>query len=77
MKHWNFPVYRKYSNNKVYFKIISLTEFEEINISGTKVRKISVIATIHPDRVRIMDMLENTGGYWEEASEKEWESYER
>jgi hypothetical protein len=26
----NFPTYRKYKNNKNYFKIISNTEFDEI-----------------------------------------------
>ena len=31
-----FPVYRKYKNNKHFFKVISKNNFEEIQIIGNK-----------------------------------------
>ncbi|MBL4624346.1 MAG: hypothetical protein JKY42_04310 [Flavobacteriales bacterium] len=70
---YRFPTYRKYSNNKVFFKILSLEEFEEVTIGIGGVSKQLIKAKIHPDRVLIMDMLSNHGGYWEESSEKEWD----
>jgi hypothetical protein len=67
-----FPIYRKYANNKVFFKVNSFEEFEERTVGTKSVSKITVKVNIHPDRVRITDMLENHGGYWVESSENEW-----
>ncbi|MBL4651647.1 MAG: hypothetical protein JKY53_02125 [Flavobacteriales bacterium] len=68
----HFPVYRKYTNNKVFFKILSFREFEELTIGASGVSRQVIKAKIHPDRVRIQDMLSNHGGYWVESSEDEW-----
>ena len=69
---YSFPTYRKYSNDKVFFKINSLEEFEEFTV-GTNENVWQIIKTkIHLDRVRIQDMIENWGGYWLESSENEW-----
>lgn len=55
----NFPQYRKYSNNKVFFKIISSDTFEEITLVGSK-KVINIIkASTYAEKVYIMDMLEN------------------
>jgi hypothetical protein len=56
----SFPVYIKYSNNKNFFKIISSDEFEELTILGNKFFLTHKKATIHPDRVFIADLLNNT-----------------
>ena len=42
----NFPVYRKYKNNKSYFKIIAPNLFEEIQLIGNKkiVKQIEAIS---------------------------------
>lgn len=68
-----FPIYRKYSNNKVFFKIISLQQFEELSVSARGVSLQIINASIYPDKVRIQDMIDNREGYWPESSENEWD----
>lgn len=53
----NFPVYRKYLNNKKFFKILNENEFEEISFIGDKVVVINHIATVFPDKMFIEDLL--------------------
>ena len=73
MKHATiFPLYRKYMNNKVFFKIISLQIFDELSVTSSGVSLQIITANIHPDRVRIQDMIDNRGGYWLKSSENEW-----
>ena len=67
-----FPIYRKYANNRVFFKIISLQKFEELSVLHRGISLQIITANIYPDRVRIQDMIDNRGGYWPESSENEW-----
>lgn len=67
-----FPIYRKYNNNKSFFKIDSLDHFTELKLTGKRVEKHSFQAKIHPDRVFIQDMIEMLGGHWVESSEEEF-----
>lgn len=73
MKEFVFPQYRKYPNNKNYFKIISATEFEELNLMGSKCFIHHKIAHILPDRNLIMDMLQNIDNHWVVIEKKEYE----
>jgi len=67
-----FPLYRKYANNRSYFKIISETEFEELQVFGNRCSIYSFKANIYPDHVRIQDMI--LGGlYWQKSNEEEYE----
>lgn len=52
-----FPQYRKYSNNRNFFKISSPDEFEEISFIGNKRIVRSYKATILPDRNLVHDLL--------------------
>ncbi len=54
-----FPVFRKYKNNKHFFKIISSNSFEEIQIVGNK--KIINLLDIKtfPDLSHIREMVYN------------------
>lgn len=52
-----FPVFRKYSNNKNYFKIINLNEFIEISVIGKQVLFKKHEAKIYPDKLFIADLL--------------------
>ena len=68
-----FPIYRKYKNNKHFFKIISMDEFEEISFIGKK-----LIVTLHqviilPDRNFISDLLNDIGNTAEIATEEEYQ----
>lgn len=71
----DFPQYRKYKNNKAYFKISSKDEFEEIRIEvGKKIVK-NHQAKILPDRNLIADMLNDYELYWDKISVEEYEAF--
>ena len=70
-----FPVYRKYKNNKNFFKIINKNEFEEISFIGSKVIVTKHIAKILPDRNLIADLLYDIGNTSEISNRQEYESF--
>ena len=70
-----FPTYRKYKNNKNFFKIISVNEFDEISFIGSKAIVVKHIAKILPDRNFIYDLLNDVGNTSELSNQKEYESY--
>lgn len=57
MRNLSFPQYRKYANNRNFFKILSASEFEEISFIGAKALVRRHQATILPDRNLIADLL--------------------
>lgn len=67
-----FPQYRKYSNGKGFFKIISPEEFEEIQFLGTRKFRSHFVASTFVDRNLIQDMLECRESRWEVISEEEY-----
>ncbi|MCB9361713.1 MAG: hypothetical protein H6587_08795 [Flavobacteriales bacterium] len=67
-----FPVYRKYKNEKSFFKITSPTEFEEIKFLGNRGEIHYFKAKILPDFNFILDMINDFEPYWEVSSEKEF-----
>ncbi len=69
----NYPIYRKYKNNKSYFKIISKEEFEEIQVLGNTYTLHHFKAKILPDRNLIEDLSINYEAYCNVISEKEYE----
>ena len=58
-KSITYPQYRKYSNNKAFFKIISPDKFEEIQVLGDKISLHIFEAKILPDRNYIADLTFN------------------
>jgi len=72
-KKVTYPVYRKYSNNKSYFKIISAEEFEEIQCLGSKTTIHFFEAKILPDRNYIYDLTFNYEKHWVVCDKKEFE----
>lgn len=70
-----FPAYRKYRNNKHFFKIMSNNEFEEISFIGNKAVVTKHVAKILPDRNLIADLLNDVGNTTELSSKEEYESY--
>lgn len=72
-KEITYPQYRKYSNNKSYFKIINSDEFEEIQLLGTKKSVHLFKAKILPDRNFIYDMIFNYENSWIKIEEEEYE----
>ncbi|HRG37823.1 MAG TPA: hypothetical protein PK289_04770 [Bacteroidia bacterium] len=72
-----YPQYRKYKNNKVYFKIISANEWEELHVLGNKVRLHPFVAKILPDRNYISDMTFDYKDHWELIEEEEYEELKK
>lgn len=71
---FEFPQYRKYPNEKHFFKIISKDEFEEIAVMGSHYSIHHKVAKILPDRNLILDMLTHFGDHYLLSEEKEYEA---
>ena len=71
-----FPVYRKYTNNKNYFKIINDNEFIEISVIGKQVIIKKIEAKIYPDKLFISDLIQCSLSILE-ISEEEFISIEK
>lgn len=67
-----FPLYRKYKNNKNFFKITSENEFEELSIIGTKLIIKKHQVKILPDRNFIFDLIKNPDALFLNSSEEEY-----
>lgn len=70
-----FPIFRKYSNNKSFFKVFDADSFEEIQVMGSNYWIYSFVAKILPDRNFIKDMIEMEGGGWIEISERTYNAF--
>lgn len=70
-----FPLYRKYPNNKSYFKVFDASSFEEIQVLGANYWIYSFVAKILPDRNFIQDMIEMERGGWVEISAEEYDRF--
>lgn len=69
----SYPQYRKYKNNKVYFKILSDTEWEELHVSKKSCTVHLFTARILPDRNYLMDMTFDYQEHWEAIQAEEYE----
>lgn len=68
-----YPQYRKYSNERTYFKILSFDEWEEINVIGNKYTIHQFKAVILPDRNYIYDLTFDYQKNWLKINEEEYE----
>jgi hypothetical protein len=68
----NFPVYRKYKNNKSFFKILGPGLFEEIQFVGTKKFVKRVEARLYPEKMFVQDLIHDFGERALEISENEY-----
>jgi len=53
----DFPQYRKLSNEKVFYRIRTDREFDEIQLVGTKAMCFTMTATQYPEILRISELL--------------------
>lgn len=67
-----FPVYRKYKNNRHYFKVISNNCFEEIQFVGSKALIKEIKATQLPEFNHIYDLVYNYKELGDEITEAEY-----
>lgn len=68
-----FPIFRKYLNERTFFKVLSMEAFVQVDIIGDGYMLHTFHAKVHPDRVLIMDMIEMANDAWQESSEEEFE----
>lgn len=66
----DFPVYRRYLNDRSYFKIESSSVFEELTITGRCFSLNKIETKTLPERNFLSDMLFNYKDHWIEISEK-------
>ena len=69
-----FPKYRKYAHGRSFFKIISADSFEQLDIIGDAFHLHTINAKVYPDKLLILDMLENTKGHWDVSNAEEYEA---
>jgi hypothetical protein len=67
-----FPQYRRLSNGKSYYEILSDSEMREISLSGRRWTAYTVIAKILPERLLLSDLLEQRYAHYELITEKEF-----
>lgn len=69
----DFPQYRKLSNNKVYYRINSLRQFDEIQLIGKSARFHTIEAQQYPEMLKIHEMLNLSLAGYESTSKEEFE----
>jgi hypothetical protein len=72
-----YPQFRKYPNNKAFFKIISSTIWEEIQVVGSKHILHHFTVNILPDRNFIYDMTFDYKNNWTAIEEEEYLFYRK
>jgi hypothetical protein len=60
---FNFPQYRKLSNDKSFYKIVDERHFEEKQRIGKQVFSLEITAEQYPEIIRIHDMLVCADGF--------------
>lgn len=68
-----FPLYRKYSNNHSFFKVISNASFEEIKKTPKGYTFHLFEIKILPDRHLIHDMIFDFEPHWQVITEEEYD----
>jgi hypothetical protein len=71
----DYPIYRKLSNNRSFYKVVDSKNFEEIQIIGTKRRYQLIEAKQYPELLFIQDLIAFNHLGILESSEKEWLLY--
>ncbi len=73
----SYPQFRKYPNEKAYFKIISAKEWEEVQIIGSKSILHHFTVKILPDRNFIYDMTFDYKRNWVSIEEFEYDTHRK
>lgn len=67
-----FPQYRKYKNNKSYFKIFDFENFQEIKIIGSRFFVSEIRAKLYPEKQFILSLISPTEAIAEEIEAAEF-----
>ena len=69
----SYPQYRKYPNERAFFKIISADEWEEIQVMGSNYSFHQFKVNIFPDRNYLHDLTFDYEKNWVAIEEDEYE----
>ncbi len=67
-------VYRKYSNNQRFFKILDDTRFHEIQVIGNKFQQYLIEAKSYPEKLFIQDLISCSFDGIEAISENDFDA---
>ncbi len=70
-----FPQYRKLSNSKSYYKILSPSEFQEIQVMEKRYAVYTLQAKILPERNLVADLIEASTDQYIAIPQSEYEEY--
>lgn len=68
-----FPMFRRYSNRRNYYRINSTDNFDELLIIGNQYVYSNFQANILPEFQLVVDLIENADQRWEPITEKDFE----
>ncbi|MBL4862591.1 MAG: hypothetical protein JKY09_06195 [Crocinitomicaceae bacterium] len=70
----DFPQYRKLSNDKVFYRIISDRKFDEIQVIGKTAQLHKIEAKQYPEMLRIKDLLALSMSGFEASTKEEFDN---
>lgn len=71
----DFPQYRKRFDSKSFYKITSLTSFEEVQLIGKRFYIYSIKAEKYFEQLQVMDMLEAEVEMYNKCDAKEFQEH--
>ncbi len=73
-KDIDFPQFRKLSNDKLFYKVLSSREFIEIQVIGSVIKIHQIKAVQYPEILKIQDLLDLESKYYRVIFEEEYEA---
>jgi hypothetical protein len=70
-----YPLYRKYSNCKSFFRIESEKEFWQVQLIGEKPFKSKIVAETYPEMLFVQDLINMSNNFIQEATNEEIQTY--
>jgi hypothetical protein len=75
MNRRNFPLYRKLANGQSFYRIDSAERFTEVQRVGGRCVVHRFTARIHPDRVRLAELLDEAHGHTVTSTAEEFDRW--
>lgn len=73
----DFPIFRKYTDHRSFFKIISFDDFIEIKVIGSYYEKITVKAKKYPEKLLIQDLIKAEHPHIQKTTPQAFESVQQ
>lgn len=70
-----YPLYRKYSNCKSFFRVESEKEFWQVQLIGQKPFNSKIVAQTYPEMLFVQDLIHMSNNFIQEATNEEIQTY--